>query len=78
MRGLWKPTAEAYEILTFLNETPGNGHFQDVMEWFEFSCKRDNRKLIIREVWNQRLKDHFIEKRGFKPMGKDHLVKTFQ
>ncbi len=76
-QGLWKQEGDAYEILSFYNNKPGNGHFEDVMVWFEFSCKRDHKNLIIREVWNKRLKQHLITKRGFTVLEGNHLIKSF-
>lgn len=76
--GLFRPTAEAYEILAVINTSPGNGHFDDVMEWFENSCRRDGKKLRIKEfIFNRRFKQHLIQKRGFAIGGKDDVVKTF-
>lgn len=63
--GLWYPTEKEYVLLAVHNDEIGNGHFTDVMEWFENSCKRDKKDFIVGEVWNKRLKKHLIEKRGF-------------
>lgn len=65
--GQWRATRDAYEILSIINEEPGNGHLNDVFEWFEYSCKRDGKMLRISEVWNSRFKRHLIKKRGFEP-----------
>ena len=64
--GQWRAVNGAYEILSVINETPGNGHLQDVFDWFENSCKRDKRDLVILEVWNEKFLKHLIEKRGFE------------
>lgn len=74
--GLWRATFVTYDILVVNNELPGNGHFEDVFQWFENSCRRDGKMLRIMEVWNKRLKRHLIEKRGFECIG-EHCVKTF-
>lgn len=75
--GLWDSCPTAYLILTVNNEQHGNGHFTDLLEWFEVSCKRDNRDLIIQKVWNKRLKRHLVNKRGFVPKGAN-VVKRFR
>jgi hypothetical protein len=75
--GLWTSTDKTYDILAVQNESKGNGHFDDVLEWFEFSCKRDNKNLRFLETWNQRLRKHLIEKRGFFEDGPDNLIKSF-
>lgn len=75
--GLWRSTKSSYEILAVTNETPGNGHFDDVLEWFEQSCRRDKRSLRVLELWNEKLKKHLIEKRGFKDIQNDNVEKIF-
>lgn len=76
-KGLWRSTSRSYDILAITNDVPGNGHFEDVLEWFENSCKRDGRDLNILEVWNKDFKKHLIKKRGFKKKGVDDVVKKF-
>lgn len=75
--GLWGSIETSYGILAVSNSSPGNGHFTDVLEWFENSCKRDNKSLQILEVWNKRLKKHLIEKCGFVDIGNNHVEKVF-
>lgn len=75
--GLWNYTGEAYQILTIDNAVKGNGHFEDVLEWFENSCRRDHKKLRILELWNSAFKHHLIRKRGFVLSGPDDVEKPF-
>lgn len=63
--GLWRHTPESYDILAIDNESPGNGHFEDVLEWFEHSSKRDKKVFRFLQVWNVSFKKHLGEKRGF-------------
>ena len=77
MHGAWRATDEAYEILSFLNADPGNGHLIDTLEWFEHSARRDNRALRILAVENKRFKQHLIDKWGFEPDGEINLIKRF-
>jgi hypothetical protein len=65
--GAWRTDKEgqSYQVLAIGNESPGNGHLQDVFDWFERSCKREGYSLVILEVWNEKFKQHLIEKRGF-------------
>lgn len=58
-------TKTAIEILAVENEEPGNGHFDDVLEWFEYAAKEQGVQLRVIELLNQRLKWHLIDKRGF-------------
>lgn len=76
--GLWNATDNSYDILAIDNKEKGNGHLEDVFEWFENSCKRDNKDLKVLEVWNKTFKRHLIEKRGFNDIGKDNLIKYFK
>ena len=77
VHGQWIATETAYEILSISNNEPGNGHLDDVFEWFEYSCKRDKKDLIIREFWNNDFKEHCIKKRGFKLYGENDLIKCY-
>ena len=76
--GLWTSTGTTFDILAVTNESPGNGHFEDVIEWFTYACKRDQKDLRFLEVWNKALKKHLIGKRGFKPQGNDNLIKPYR
>lgn len=76
--GAWRSTPFTYDILAIVNDCPGNGHLIDVFEWFENSCKRDHKELMILEVWNKGFKEHLIEKKGFIEVeGTRHLTKKF-
>jgi len=66
--GLWRATDTAYQIIAIVNNNKNNGHFEDVLEWFETSCKRDNKDLEFVEIWNGQFEKHLIEKRGFEPI----------
>ena len=77
VEGQWRSTETAYEILSITNNEPGNGHLDDVFEWFGYSCKRDKKDLIIREFWNNDFKEHCIKKRGFKLYGENDLIKCY-
>src|SRR5688500_4237623 len=76
--GLWASTDKTYDILAITNNVPGNGHFEDVLQWFEHSCRRDKKALRILEVWNKRLKMHLVRKRGFALYRKDDVIKYFK
>lgn len=55
VNGLWRLTPTHYEILAVVNHQKGNGHFKKAMWWFEQSCRRDGKKLMLREIWNIQL-----------------------
>lgn len=66
----------AYVIISILNSQPGNGHLQDVFEWFEHSCKRDKISLIVAAVMNEKFKQHLINKRDFIEALHDSVIKV--
>jgi len=76
--GVYCWNEKAYMILSVGNNKEGNGHIQDVFDWFENSCKRDKKHLMVLEVWNKRFKNHLIEKRGFMPCGEEHVIKFLE
>ncbi len=75
--GQWQASPKSYDIISVINETPGNGHLQDVFDWFENSAKRDKKELHILEIMNPNFMNHLINKRGFT--GNNHrLIKIFK
>lgn len=77
MMGAWRCTDTAFEILSFYNLLPGNGHLIDTIEWFEHSAKRGIRALRILAVGNKRFKEHLMRKWGFVEEGEDNLIKSY-
>lgn len=77
--GQWGSVKGAYFILSVFNKTIGNGHLNDVFEWFEFGCKRDNKNLLVLECMNERFYEHLVNKRGFLPLdtGKENVIKVY-
>jgi len=68
-----------YYIISIANETPGNGHLDDVFEWFEYACRREGVPLYILAFFNENFRKHCIKKRGFKEIkGTDNVVKEFK
>jgi hypothetical protein len=65
MFGLWKWEKDKFVILAFMNDRPGNGHLEDVLDWFYCSAVCAQLPLVIRSVDNKRFLKHLIEKRGF-------------
>jgi hypothetical protein len=53
------------EIVSIKNDNPGNGHLDDVFEWFEYAARTQHKTLFIREFINYRFMNHCIHKRGF-------------
>lgn len=66
------------DIWAITNSDPGNGHFDDVLEWFEFFCKNGNRDLLITRIENMKFRDHLLNKRGFIEHGPAGVKKIFR
>lgn len=77
--GQWGFTQDSFFILSVMNEQPGNGHFNDVLQWFENSCKRENKNLLILDCMNKDFYIHLLNKRGFTKLDKEerNLIKIF-
>lgn len=79
--GQWRANVELkqYELLSIVNSEIGNGHFQDVLEWFEFSAARDRFDFVILEVVNEKLAFHLEDKRGFERLrGTKNYIKRYK
>lgn len=77
--GQWGSTDDSYFIISVINSEPGNGHLDDVFEWFEYSCLRDGKNLLVLACFNNGFYRHLLSKRGFKPLDKkeDNCIKIF-
>lgn len=71
-------TDDAIEILAVANEEPGNGHFNDVLQWFEYAAVDQGKILRVIELWNQPLKRHLIGKRAFIEQDSQTVYKDFR
>ncbi len=63
--GLFSVDSKNYYILAIANDQPHNGHLRDTMEWFEHSCVRDKRNLVMLEVLNPRFGAYLL-RAGFE------------
>ena len=63
--GLWGSTDTSYDILAIDNEDKGNGHLQDVFDWFKMKCIRDKRDLRFHELLNIRFENYLL-RNGFE------------
>ena len=75
--GRWRQVDKYYDLLFVYNSEPGNGHFDDVLEYFEHACKRDKLDLMFSEVWNKKFGKHLRKKRGFKDKGGFAYIKSY-
>ena len=73
--GIYSYESTKYIIIGITNHEQGNGHLDDVFEWFENSCKRDKKNLMVAEIMNRRFRKHLIEKRGFTALDEDNVIK---
>lgn len=75
--GLYGVNDKEYELIAIMNDQQGNGHLDDVFEWFENSCKRDKKALKVCEIWNERFFNHLVTKRGFIELNPMYVIKRF-
>ena len=76
--GIFSFDANNYIIIGVTNDKQGNGHLQDVFDWFENSCKRDKKNLMVAEIMNKALMKHLIEKRDFVAIDNNNVIKHFK
>lgn len=77
-RGMYIIDDSAYDLWAIGNSRPGNGHFDDVLQWFEFFCNRDNKDFIISRIENTKFRSHLIGKRGFAEHGPAGVIKKIK
>jgi len=75
--GIWGFTDDFYYILSVINEKPGNGHLEDVFEWFYNSCNREGVNLVMLECHNQDFYKYLIDKKEFKALDDSNVIKVF-
>jgi hypothetical protein len=77
--GQWGDSGDSYFILSVMNDEIGNGHLDDVFEWFEYSAKRDGKNLLVLECMNKNFHHHLIVKRGFVALDdeQNNCIKIF-
>ena len=74
-KGAYRSTKDAYEILAIDNmDHEGNGHVEAALDWFFLSCVRDQKDLLIKEVFNKRLAAK-LARLGFTCKIKDDYIK---
>ena len=66
--GVYSHCDEYLRIINIENSSPGNGHFNDVFDWFFNSCITHGRGLMFVAVVNERLGDHLCNQRGFEKL----------
>jgi hypothetical protein len=76
--GIYSCESNKYIIIGVTNHEQGNGHLQDVFDWFENSCKRDKKDLMVAELMNDGFKKHLIEKRGFTAIDENNVIKRLK
>jgi hypothetical protein len=76
--GIYYFSDEGINLIVIHNDNPGNGHLEDVFEWFEYACRAQGCDLYIRSFFNKRFKKHCIEERGFQSINDVDVVKRFK
>ncbi len=75
--GFFTTNINDYTVYSIYNKESGNGHLEDLLEWFNYMGETNKKDLIFLDAFNRRFKKHLIEKRGFEEFGEDHLIKRF-
>lgn len=76
--GIYSCNGNSFIIIGVVNHHEGNGHLQDVFDWFENSCKREKVNLVVAEILNERFYKHLIDKRGFTAIDNMNVIKKFK
>lgn len=74
--GTFGEADDSLEIFGISNSNKGNGHLNDVLEYFEYICAKKNKNLCFSHFENQDFKKHLINKRGFEGQG-NCVIKKF-
>lgn len=75
--GLYRDAGDSYEILSIINNAPGNKHVEATFAHFYISCKRDKRDFVIREVMNPGLSAKLV-KMGFTCKTENDYIKRYK
>lgn len=76
VHGLWVQSRMSIDIFACINDEPGNGHMDDVFEWFFEIAKEGALAVRIVNVSAVKFRNDLIEKWGFTPTDTfDTLVK---
>ena len=76
--GIYSWDGNSMSIVGVGNTEQGNGHLQDVFDWFEYSCKNIKKDLKVVEIMNKGFYKHLIEKRGFTSIDEENVIKYFK
>jgi len=66
-----------FDIFGVGNSKKNNGHFNDLVEWFEYLAAIRNKNLLFSHFENLDLKRHMINKRGYTEQG-HCVIKLFK
>jgi len=75
--GLYIHTKISYSIVAIKNDAKGNGHFDDVIQWFERSCRRDGKSLRFLEIENKKLYNVLTKRMGFADIRNNNVEKIY-
>lgn len=65
--GLWVQHNLSVDMWAVINEKPGNGHMDDVIEWFFQIAKAGNVPIRVMDISNKTFYDELVEKWKFLP-----------
>lgn len=74
--GLWRQDKASIEVWAVINGSPGNGHMDDVMQWFLELARLQNVILAVMDISNLAFKNQLILKWGFQTTkANDRVIK---
>lgn len=77
-RGIYYTRDKKIIINAIINDKPHNGDFELCMKHFEKMAREKRYDLVVAEIWNDELYNHFL-KRDYKPFKKfNGLIKSWR
>lgn len=67
VHGLWNASTLSIDIFACINNEPGNGHLDDVFEWFFAIAKEKGLPVRVTNVSSPTFREQLIEKWKFIP-----------
>lgn len=63
-------------INSVINDNPGNGHFSDLIEWFEYSSKIHKYDLVFEEIFSVKL-TNILYHYKFEKLDNRRMIKRY-
>lgn len=73
--GFYRSTNLSVDIIAMVNDEPGNGHFDDVLQWFTEIARLEGKLLRVVEIMNPEIATRLIQFYGFHAIDAKTVVK---